>query len=152
MAAREILAVAFFFLVIYAFSGGVLLGVLGYPDWKLIGAEEFPGFHRSYFKRTSILYVPFVFLSVVVNIVLIWFHPPAISTPWIVITAALQVFISVVTSMMVIPIHMKLNEAKSTELIDRVVKYHLYLRMIPGVMTMIFTIVMLYQVVSGSSS
>jgi len=53
---------------------------------------------------------------------------------------------------MVIPIHMKLNEAKSTELIDRVVKYHLYLRMIPGVMTMIFTIVMLYQVVSGPSS
>jgi hypothetical protein len=152
MAAREILAVAFFFLAIYAFSGGVLLGVLGYPDWKLIGAEEFPGFHRSYFKRTSILYVPFVFLSVVVNIALIWFHPRAISTPWIVITAALQVFIFAVTSMMFIPIHMKLNDAKSAELIDTIVKYHLYLRMIPGVLTMICTIVMLHQVVGGSSS
>ena len=149
MTAGDILAVAYFLLAIYAFSGGVLLGVMDYPLWKLIGAEDFPAYHRSYVKRTGILYVPFVFLSVVVNIVVIWLHPPAMPTALVAIAAVLQVFIVVVTATLVIPIHMKLNQAKSVELIDRAVKYHLYLRMVPGVIVMILVAIMLYQVVSA---
>ncbi len=71
MTIRNFLTVAYFVLVTYAFSGGVLLGIVDYPLWKRISAEDFPAFHRSYVRRTSIFYVPFVFLGVLANVVLI---------------------------------------------------------------------------------
>ncbi len=48
MTIRNFLTVAYFVLVTYAFSGGVLLGIVDYPLWKRISAEDFPAFHRSY--------------------------------------------------------------------------------------------------------
>ena len=67
MEIRNFVTVAYFILTIYSFSGGGLLGVVDYPIWKLISAEDFPACHRSYFKRVSILYVPFFFLNVLVK-------------------------------------------------------------------------------------
>ena len=151
MTIRNFLTVAYFVLVTYAFNGGVLLGIVDYPLWKRISAEDFPAFHRSYVRRTSIFYVPFVFLGVLANVVLIWFHHPAMSTPLILIAAVLYLFIVVVTATLVIPIHKKLDQAKSVELIDRIVKYHVYLRVIPGIIKMVVVVVLLYQVVSASS-
>jgi hypothetical protein len=148
----NILTVAYFVLVVYAFSGGLLLGITDYPLWKLISAEDFPAFHRSYVRRTSIFYVPFVFLGVLVNVVLIWFHHPAMSTPLIGIATVLYLFIVVVTATLVIPIHKQLDQAKSVELIDRIVSYHLYLRVIPGLIKMVAVIILLHQVVSASTS
>ncbi len=73
------------------------------------------------------------------------------STPLILIAAVLYLFIVVVTATLVIPIHKKLDQAKSVELIDRIVKYHVYLRVIPGIIKMVVVVVLLYQVVSASS-
>jgi len=50
-----------------------------------------------------------------------------------------------------VPIHKKLDKAKSIELIDRLLKYDIYMGSgIPASIKMIATIVMLYQVVSAS--
>jgi hypothetical protein len=49
-----------------------------------------------------------------------------------------------------VPIHRKLDKAKSLELIDRLLKYDTYLGSgIPASIKMIATTVMLYQVVSS---
>lgn len=146
----NILTVAYFVLAIYGFGGGVVSGVMYYPSWKLVSAEDLPAVHKSVLSRVFI-YVPFVFLAVLVNILLTWLHHPAISTPLIVITAALHLFILVVSFTLFLPIHNQLDEAKSVELIDRLVMYDRYLRDIPGCVIMIATIIMLYQVVSASS-
>ena len=61
MEIRNFVTVTYFILTIYSFSGGGLLGIVDYPIWKLISTEDFPAFHRSYFKRVSMLYVPFFF-------------------------------------------------------------------------------------------
>jgi len=74
------------------------------------------------------------------------------STPLILIAAVLYLFIVVVTATLVIPIHKKLDQAKSVELIDRIVKYHVYLRVIPGVIKIAVVVMLLYQVVSASAS
>ena len=150
MEIRNILTVAFFVLVIYAFAGGVVQNFVNYPSRKLIGADEFPRLHR-YVVRRQFIYVPFVFLGVLANIALIWFHHPAMSTPLIVLSAALYLFIVVVTVTLVIPLHMKLDQRKSNELIDRIVKYDRYLRAIPGCLQMTVVVMLLYQVVSGPS-
>jgi len=150
MEVRNILTVTFFVLAIYGFGGGVVSGVMYYPSWKLVSAEDFAAVHKSVLSRVFI-YVPFVFLAVLANILLIWFHHPAMSTALIVITAALHLFILAVSLTLFLPIHKQLDEAKSDELIDRIVMYDRYLRDIPGCIIMAAIIIMLYQVVSASS-
>jgi len=44
-----------------------------------------------------------------------------------------------------------LDEFKSIELIGRLVKVHLYLRVIPGSLNMIVTALMMYQVLGAAS-
>ena len=66
------------------------------------------------------------------------------------IAAVLSLFIWVFTATLAIPIHKQLDQAKSTELIDRLVKVHLYLRLIPGSLVMIVTALMMYQVLGAA--
>jgi hypothetical protein len=147
----NILTLAYFVLAIYAFGGGVMSGVVYYPSWKLVGAEDLPAVHKSVVSRFSLYSLPFIFLLVLVNIALIWFHHPALSTTLIVITAALHLFILVISFTLFLPIHKRLDKAKSAELIDRLVIYDRYLRQIPGSIVMAATIIMLYRVVGGAS-
>jgi len=151
MNVRSVLTIIYFVVTIYSFSGGLVHGVANYSSWKLISPEDFPVVHKYVNGRILAVYVPFFFLSVAVNILLIWFHPPAISTMLVVIAAVLNLFIWVLTTTMVIPIHKQLDQAKSTELIGRLVRMHLYLRLIPGSVVMILTALMMYQVLAAAS-
>ena len=74
MQVRELLTVLYFFLAIYSFTGGAVHGIANYSAWKLIGAEQFPAVHKFIDRRIFFVYVPFFFLSVLVNVVLIWLH------------------------------------------------------------------------------
>jgi hypothetical protein len=145
MRIRECLTISYFFLTIYSFSGGAVQGIANYSAWKFIGAEEFPVVHQRISRRILLVYVPLFFLSVLVNIVLIWFHHPAVPTTLVVIAAVLNVSIWVVTATLAIPIHKQLDRTKSAELIDKLAAVHLYLRVIPGMIVMIITAAMMYQ-------
>jgi putative effector of murein hydrolase len=145
MLIRELLTILYFFLTIYSFSGGTVHGIANYSAWKLIGAEDLPAVHRCINRRIFIVYVPFFFMTVLVNLVLIWVHPPAVSTKLVVIAAVLNLFIWIITVTLAIPIHKQLDQAKSGELIDRLVRVHLYLRVIPGLIVMIVSAAMMAQ-------
>ena len=84
------------------------------------------------------------------NILLIWFHHPAISRWLILLTAAIHLLMVSIRFAVFVPIHRKLDKAKSIELIDRLLTYDIYLGSgLPASIKMIATIVMLYQVVSA---
>lgn len=151
MQIRELLTILFSFLTIYSFSAAAVHGIANYSAWKLIGPEDFPAVHKYVNRRIFIVYVPFFFLTVLVNIVLIWFHPPAVSTKLVVIAAVLNLFIWIITAALAIPIHKQLDQAKSGELIDRLVRVHLYLRVIPGLILMVVTGVMMHQALCSAS-
>lgn len=145
MLIRELLTILYFVLTIYSFSGGAVQGIANYSSWKLITAEDFPAVHKYVNRRIILVYVPVFFLTVLINIVLIWFHHPAVSTMLIVIAAFLNLFIWIITATLAIPIHKQLDQAKSAELIDRLVAIHLYLRVIPGLILMVVTAAMMHQ-------
>ncbi len=152
MEIRNILTVAYFVLAMYTFGGGVMGTVVYYQSWRLVSSEDFSAVHKSVSDRILPYFFPLLLLLVVVNILLIWFHNPAISTWLIILTAAVNVFIVVARLTVFLPIHRQLDKAKSIELIDRLLKYDRYLGIgLPGSIKMIATIVMLYQVVSVSS-
>ncbi len=151
MEIRNIVTVAYFVLAIYMFGGGVMSTLVYYQSWKLVGVEEFPAVHTSVSDRMIPYFVPTIVLLALVNILLIWFHHPAISTWLIVLTAAIHLLIVVARLTVFLPIQKQLDKAKSMELIDRLLKYDVYLGSgFPASIKMIATIVMLYQVVSAS--
>ena len=150
MQTRELLTILYFFLTISSFSGGAVQGIANYSSWKLIGTEEFPTVHKYVNRRVFLVYVPFFLLTVLINIVLIWFHPPAISTTLVIIAAVLNLFIWIITATLAVPIHKQLDRAKSNELIDRLVAVHVYLRLIPGLILMVVSAAMMYQAFTRS--
>jgi len=150
MQIRNIVTVAYFVLAIYMYGGGVMSTLVYYQSWKLIGAAEFPAVHSSVSRRILPCFGPVLVVLVLVNILLIWFHNPAISIWLIVLTATIHLLMVAVRFSVFVPIHRKLDKAKSIELIDRLLKYDVYLGSgIPASIKMIATIVMLYQVVSA---
>jgi len=72
---RNIVTVAYFVLAIYGFGGGVMSGVVYYPSWKLVSAEDLPAVHKYAVSHFTYYFLPFVYLLVLVNILLIWFSP-----------------------------------------------------------------------------
>src|SRR5260370_21224476 len=105
MQIRELLTILYFFLTIYSFSAGAVQGIANYSSWKLIGAEDFPSVHKHVNRRIFLVYVPFFFLTVLLNIVLIWFHHPAVSPTLVVIASILNVFIWIIPAALAIQIH-----------------------------------------------
>jgi hypothetical protein len=151
MEIRSIVTVAYFVLAIYMYGGGVMSTLCYYQSWRLVGEREFAAVHASVSSRILSLYAPVLPLLVLANVLLIWFHHPAISMWLIILTAAIHLLIVVIRFAVFVPIHRKLDKAKSMELIDRLLKYDIYLGIgIPASIKMIATIVMLYQVVSFS--
>ena len=150
MEIRNILTVAYFVLAIYMYGGSVISTLIYYQSWKLVGEKEFAAVHSSVTKRNLPYFGPILVLLVLVNILLIWFHHPSISTWLIVLTAAIHLLMVVIRFAVFVPIHKKLDGAKSIELIDRLLMYDIYLGSgIPASIKMIATIMMLYQVVGA---
>jgi hypothetical protein len=151
MEIQNILTVAYFVLAIYMYGGGVMSTLVYYKSWKFVGVDEFSAVHTSVSDRMIPYFVPVIVLLALVNILLIWFHHPAISLWLIVLTAAIHLLIVVARLTVFLPIQKQLDKAKSMELIDRLLKYDVYLGSgFPASIKMIATIVMLYQVVSAS--
>ncbi len=127
-------------------------GVMNYPAWKIIGAAEFPAFHQSVDSRIFLFFVPIVFLSVPVSILMIWFGHPAISRKLLLAMAFINLFIFVVTVTLAIPIQVQLAQTKSIELIDKLIFYDRYLRIIPGLIGIILTFTMLHQILRKTTA
>ncbi len=126
--------------------------VMNYPAWKIIGATEFPSFHQSVDSRIFLFFVPIVFLSVPVSLLMVRFGHPAISRKLILVMALINLFIFIVTVTLAIPIHVQLAQMKSIELIDKLIFYDRYLRIIPGIVGMILNFVMLHQIVRKTTA
>ena len=152
MEIRSFVTVAYFVLAIYMYGGGVMSTLCYYQSWRLVGETEFAAVHSSVSSRILTWFGPVLPLLVLANILLIWFHHPAISMWLIILTAAIHLLMVVIRFEVFVPIHRRLDKAKSMELINRLMKYDIYLGSgIPASIKMIATIVMLYQVVSASS-
>ena len=151
MELRNIVTVAYFVATIYMLGGGVMSNLCYYQSWKLVGEEEFAAVHSSVSSRILPWFGPVLVLIVLTNILLIWFHHPAISMWLIVLTAAIHVLLVTVRFAVYVPIHKKLDKGKSIELIDRLLKYEIYFYTFVSIVT-VATIAMLYQVVSAYSS
>jgi hypothetical protein len=131
------------------YGGGVMSTLCYYQSWRLVGEKEFAAVHSSVSSRILPWFGPVLPLLVLANVLLIWVHHPAISMWLIILTAAIHLLMVVIRFAVFVPIHKKLDKAKSIELIDKLLKCDIYLGSGIPASKMITTIVMLYQVVSA---
>ena len=85
------------------------------------------GPHSSVSSRILPWFGPVLPLLVLANILLVWFHHPALSMWLIILTAAIHLLMAVIRFQVFVPIHRKLDKAKSMELINRLLRYDIYL-------------------------
>jgi len=145
----RILVCTYLCLSIYAIGGAVVEGFVYYPAWKVVGAEEFPAFHRSLSDRLIPAFVVPFFLSVFANGLLLWRRPAEVSRNLVLLTFGLNLLILVVTATLAIPIQTQLATAQSIEAIDRLIGYDRPLRLFPGLIVGMVNWVMLYRLAGG---
>jgi len=139
-------------LTFYVLGGGMVTSLVGYRIWNLVGPDEFPKFHQADNTLIIPVFVIFFFLSFIPQILLFWFRP-AIIPKWMVVLALVLNLIMLISSITIqIPIQMKLDEAFSMELIDRLIATDLTFRIIPMILLAATNFMMLYKVVKYSGS
>ena len=143
---ENILTILYFLSTTYSFGGGVVEGVVNYPAWKIVNATDFIEYHQFVGSRLIIFFVSVFFLSVPISVLMIWFRHPAISRNLMLIAVVLNLFIFAVTITLAIPIQTHLAQGKSIELIDSLIFYDNYFRILPGLILMIINAFMLTQI------
>ena len=151
MSLRNLLTLFFFAVRLYCFGGGFVEG-FQYSSWKLIPPASFPAVHHEIELQIQRYYVPFLFLSVPLTVLLIWFHHPAMSQNLIVVAAVLQTYIVASTIILAVPIQRQLGVAFSRPLVDKLIWYHTYLRLGPGILHLMVVLVLLDQIIRSGYS
>ena len=149
MSLKNLVTLLFFALSLYCFGGGFVEG-FQYSSWKLISPESFPAVHHEIGLQIQRYYVPFLFLSVPLTVLLIWFHHPAMSRNLIILAAVLQTYIVASTIVLAVPIQRQLDVAFSQPLVDKLIWYHTYLRLGPGLLHLTVVLILLYQVIRNA--
>ncbi len=135
----------------YVFGGGVVNSMVAYRTWRQVGPAEFPAFHHIDSRFIIPFFVVFFFLSFIPQIFLFWFRPIVIPK-WMVILALLFNLITMISTITIqIPIQLKLEEAFSLPLINKLIDTDLIFRKIPMLLLAVVNFAMLYKVVKRAN-
>jgi hypothetical protein len=131
----------------YVFGGGIVNSMVAYRTWRMVGPAEFPAFHHVDSKFIFPFFVAFFFISFIPQILLFWFRPIVIPK-WMVLFALIFNLITLVSTISIqIPIQMRLEEAFSLQLINKLINSDLIFRRIPMLLLAVVNFAMLYKVV-----
>lgn len=147
--ARDILTSLYFLSVIFLCGSDIVLGRIGYTTWELVGAKEFPSFHRAIVSQTF-KFLPYWNIGLLLSIIMIWMHPRSISKVLVIIVALILIWEGIATTTMTIPIHKQLDHSKSQALLDKLISLDLYYRILPAIVCLAIIGIMLYQLTEAN--
>lgn len=136
-------------LIFYANGAAFLESFVNYPSWRLIGAQDFLGYHHFVAPRIIAFLVVPALAATALTIVMLWFRPAAIplSTVWVAI--ALQAIVWVSTATIQIPIQVEFSSTGfSEEHLVRLMTSNFWLRRIPLALTAALFLWMTHRVIT----
>ncbi len=139
----------YFLSVIFLCGSDIVLGRIGYTTWELVGANEFPLFHRAIVSNTF-KFIPYWNVGVLFSIIMIWIHPRSISKLLVILVALILIWEGIATITLTIPIHKQLDISKSQVLLDELIHLDFYARMIPCITCLVLLGIMLFQLTKGN--
>jgi hypothetical protein len=143
--------IAFIVLTFYGLGAGYLESFVNYPLWYILGeTDRWVAYHQALGPRVVVvLAIPVLALSLIANVLLCIFRPPALPT-WTIATTLLLLLVGVVSTLVVqIPIQMALDVAYDRAAIDHLISSSLWLRDIPGGLRAAISAYMLHLVLSA---
>jgi hypothetical protein len=146
--------IAFIVLTFYGLGAGYLESFVNYPLWYILGeTDRWVAYHQALGPRVVVvLAIPVLALSLIANVLLCIFRPPALPT-WTIATTLLLLLVGIVSTLVIqIPIQMALDVAYDRAAIDRLISSSLWLREIPGGLRAAIAAYMLYLVLPASAS
>lgn len=121
-----------FALVFYGMGAASVETFVNYPTWPLIGANEFPAFHRALSPLIIGYMVIPLLIATMLTTLLLWSRPSSIPRWMIWLALALQLATWVSTVTIQLPIQGQLSaEGLSLPLIDRLRVTSLWFRRVP---------------------
>lgn len=138
-------------LAFYVFGAGIVNSLVAYKTWRAVGPNEFPAFHQIDSKLIIPLFVVFILLSYVPQVLLFWFRPAVIPRRLVALALLCNLVALVSTVAIQIPIQVELDKRFSLELIDRLIATDFLYRKIPMLLMAGLNFVMLYKVVRSST-
>jgi hypothetical protein len=143
-----------FALVFYSTGAAFIEGFVNYSSWHLIGAAEFPAFHKFITPRILAFLVAPAIVGTVFSILMLWFRPASIPvwSVWLVI--ALQMVLWVSSTTIQVPIQLKLqSQGLSIPLVDHLILTNWWLRRVPyGITAAIFLWMMVTVLGKGKAA
>lgn len=137
-------AALFFVLFLYTFGAGIGEG-FQYASWRLIPPASFPAVHQAVGQMAQLWLLPFVLVTFPVDVLFLCFLPSAMSRVLAVTAVILHLFVTVVTAALAIPLQVKLNNAFAADVLDRLISFHFYLRVLPSLLGLAIAAVLLWQ-------
>jgi hypothetical protein len=138
-----------FFIVVsfYSMGAGLVESLVNYPLWEIIGSSGvWIEYHKALGPRIiAVLAVPALLFQLVTNLLLLFFRPVSISRTVVWATLLLLLIAIASSALIQIPIQHQLDAGYSGELVDRLIKSDLLLRVAAGVLRSGFIIYMLYS-------
>ena len=136
----------------YVFGGGIVNSLVAYRTWRWVGANEFPKFHQIDSTLIIPIFVVFVLLSFIPQILLFWFRPMVIPRRLVWLALLFNLIPLVSTIIIQISIQIELDQRFSLELIERLISTDMIYRRIPMFFLAITNFIMLYKVVKSSGN
>lgn len=121
-----------FALVFYGNGAGFIETAVNYPSWHIVGAGEFPAYHRFIGPRVIAFLVAPAVVGTLFTMLLLRFRPAGLPA-WSIWTAVLlQVVVWVSTVTIQIPMQLQLGDhGYSAAVVDRLIDTSWWLRRLP---------------------
>lgn len=117
-------------LTFYTLGAGYLESFVNYPVWYILGpSDQWIPYHVALGSRVIwVLAFPTLVLSLISNVLLLFFRPPAVGW-WLVWCALLLLLVGILSSVFIqIPLQMQLDKGYNKVLVDHLISTSFWLR------------------------
>ena len=136
----------------YVFGCLVIENDVNYVAWNEVGAAEFPAFHRAMEAGLRLAMFTPMAVQLVVGLMLIWFRPPWIARGWVIAAVACNLYVVVESMLVQVPLHQMLEQAKSAEHLQALLRSHRLYRLPVEIAGGIVAIVILWRTIRTATS
>lgn len=138
----------FIILAFYSLGAGLIESFVNYPLWYLLGTTDvWTRYHQGLSAWIiPLLAFPTLLFQLIVNVLLIFFRPAAVSRASVYFSLVLLLVVIISSLVIQIPIQFQLSQGYSRELVDRLIVTDLWMRIAVGIVRCVVVIVMMKRV------
>ena len=139
-----------FALIFYSNGAAFIEGFVNYPSWRLIGANEFLGYHHFIAPRVIGLLVAPALTATLLTIAMLRWRPPAIPVWSVWVAIGLQLVVWTSTAAIQIPMQVQFSGSGfSEETLTNLIVSNFWLRRIPMGLTAALFVWMMHKTISN---